>query len=332
MRFPIGLSTSLAFNILKNRIIGRKRFPLVLMLEPTHRCNLYCDGCGRIREYEQTLQDMLSLKDALKAVDESGVRIVSICGGEPLLYPDIVALVNGILNKGASIYLCTNGLLLREYLPAFKVNPHFILNFHIDGLARTHDVIVGRSGAFDEVIKAIKEAKVLGFKVCTNTTIYKTTVIEEIEELFYLLKSVRVDGYIITPAYPYESIDKDICINRKEIVKKFIQLKGLSKQFRFYNTPVYLEFLQGKRNLACTPWGNPTRNSQGWKSPCYLITDRHYPTFAELMQKTDWDRYGVGKDPRCEGCMMHCGFEPTVACGLNNSLKDNLSLLAWYLF
>lgn len=332
MRFPAALSISLAVYILKNRIRGIRKFPLVLMLEPTHRCNLFCLGCGRIREYKPFQNDTLSLNECLRAVDESGARIVSICGGEPLLYSDITALVDNLVRKKIYVYLCTNGLLLEEFLPLFKLSPFFALNIHLDGLAKTHDRIVGRGGVFNEAIKAITKAKAEGFTVCTNTTIYKGTAIEEIEELFYLLRRLKVDGYIVSPSYAYGGVDEGVYLNRSEIIDRFKRLKKLSKYFRFYNTPVYLEFLEGKRALNCTPWGNPTRNPQGWKSPCYLITDAHYPTFNDLMQKTGWDNYGYGKDPRCERCMTHCGFEPTVALGQCNSLIDNMRLLKWHLF
>lgn len=331
MRFPLSLSATIAGYIIKNRLIGKKRFPMVLMLEPTHKCNLSCEGCGRIKEYKGTLNQHLPLFECLKAVDECDAQIVSICGGEPLLYPDIGPLVNELIKRKKQIFLCTNGILIKEGLNKFKPNIRLTLNFHIDGLAKTHDAITGSKGTFDKMVEGIKESKKRGFKVCTNTTIYKETDLKEIKELFKFLRGIGVDGLLVSPAYSYEVLAKDICLTRDEVISRFNSLDGTFSEFNFYNSPIYLDFLKGKRDIPCTPWGSPTRNPMGWKSPCYLLTDAHYKTFDELMKKTDWNKYGVGNDPRCSECMVHCGFEPTVAMGIGTSLKDNINMLRWNL-
>lgn len=331
MRFPLSLSITIASYIIKNRLSGKKRFPMVLMLEPTHRCNLSCEGCGRIREYKETLAQNMPLQDALGSVDECGAQIVSICGGEPLLYPDIGPLVSELLKRKKQIFLCTNGLLVKERLGRFTPNVRLTLNFHIDGLAKTHDAIAGLKGAFDKAVEGIKEAKRRGFKVCTNTTIYKQTDLEEIKGLFRFLKSIDVDGLLVSPAYSYEVINKELCLTKDEAIKRFNSLDGTLSHFNFYNSPIYLDFLRGKKLIPCTPWGSPTRNPKGWKSPCYLLTDAHYKTFEEFMKNTPWDKYGVGNDPRCSECMVHCGFEPTIAMGIGTSLKDNINMLRWNL-
>jgi len=364
MRFPLSLTAGMAGYILRNkfrprpewqknlgaqndvsnpfRIVHRgsrasiahpminKRFPLVLMLEPLHACNLSCAGCGRIREYETTITQKVPLEKCLAAVDECGAPIVSICGGEPMLYPQIAELTGEILARGKHIYLCTNGLLVRKKLPEFTPDSRLFINIHLDGLEKTHDAIVEREGVFREAIAAIKAAKQAGFKVCTNTTIYYQTDMAEIEALFEYLDQFNVDGYLLSPAYGYSSVDdREIFMTREDIQEKFKNIDRLAKRFRLNSTPAYLDFLQGRRDLPCTAWGNPTYNVLGWKAPCYLITDAHYETFEELMTKTPWERYGRGNDPRCEHCMVHCGFEPSAALGINAKPGDALRLLSW---
>jgi hopanoid biosynthesis associated radical SAM protein HpnH len=310
----------------------RKRFPLVLMLEPLHACNLTCTGCGRIREYESTITQKLSLEDCLRAVDECGAPIVSICGGEPLLYPQLPQLVQGILARNRHIYLCTNGLLLRKHLPEYKPDRRLFINIHLDGLERTHDAAVEREGVFREAIEAIRAAKAAGFRVCTNTTVYKETDMLEVETLFEYLEQFDLDGHMLSPGYGYSAVDdREIFLTRDDIHRKFKDIDRLNRRFKLNSTPVYLDFLKGRRDLPCTAWGNPTYNVNGWRGPCYLIADGHYRTFEELMTKTPWESYGQGNDPRCEHCMMHCGFEPSAALGINSKPGDNWKLLAWAL-
>lgn len=309
-----------------------KRFPLVLMLEPLHTCNLTCTGCGRIREYESSITEKLSLQQCLAAVDECGAPMVSICGGEPLLYPEIGPLVDGIMQRDKSCYLCTNGMFLAKRLKDFKPHDLFFFNVHLDGMEESHDIAVERKGVFKQAIEGIKAAKAAGFKVVTNTTVYKETDMKEIEALYEYLKQFNVDGHTISPGYGYSAVDaREIFLTRDDIIEKFQGIERLVEKYPLQTSPVYLDFLQGKRELPCTAWGNPTFNVKGWKGPCYLITDNHYKTFEEFMTRTAWQNYGPGNDPRCEHCMMHCGFEPSAAFGINAKMTDSFRLLTWML-
>ncbi len=312
-------------------MIGR-RFPLVLMLEPLHACNLTCTGCGRIREYESTIHEKLSVEQCLLAADECGAPIVSICGGEPMLYPGIGALVRGLNERGRHIYLCTNGMFVRKHLGEFQPRPTFFFNVHLDGLEKTHDLCVEREGVFRQAIEGMRAAKEAGFKVCTNTTVYRETDMREIGELFEFLRPFRLDGHMMSPAYGYSAVnDREIFMTRDDIREKFKDIDGLARKYPLNSTPVYLDFLKGGRDLPCTAWGNPTYNTKGWKGPCYLITDAHHRTFEDLMTRTPWERYGHGNDPRCDHCMVHCGYEPSAALGINAKPGDPFRLLSWAL-
>lgn len=336
MRFPLSLTTSMAGYMVGKKLSGQKKFPLVLMLEPLHACNLTCTGCGRIREYSQTIKDKLTVEECLASVDEAGAPIVSICGGEPLIYPQIGELVRGILRKRKHIYLCTNGMFIQKRLHEFKPTSRFFFNVHLDGLQQTHDMAVEREGVFEAAVEGIKAAKKAGFLVCTNTTVYKETNIEEIDALFAYLTKLEVDGFMLSPAYGYAAVQEtnptgaaQIFLTRDDIRAKFKEAKHLFNKYRMASSPIYLEFLAGERELSCTAWGNPTRNVKGWKGPCYLITDQHHATFNDLMENTNWDAYGRGRDPRCEHCMVHCGYEPSAALGVNSKLGDSLKMLLW---
>jgi hopanoid biosynthesis associated radical SAM protein HpnH len=338
MRFPLSLTTSMIGYIAKKRITRQKRFPLVLMLEPLHACNLTCTGCGRIREYETTIKQRLTVEECMASVHECGAPIVSICGGEPLIYPDIGKLVHEILKTRRHIYLCTNGMFLQKRLHEFKPTSRLFFNVHLDGMRETHDKAVEREGVFDAAVDGIRAAKQAGFLVCTNTTVYKDTDLGEIDRLFAFLTKLGVDGFMLSPAYGYTAVQQtnpqgaaEIFLTREDIRAKFKQARALLKKYHMNNSPVYLEFLSGQRELTCTAWGNPTRNVKGWKGPCYLITDEHHNSFDELMTKTDWNKYGYGKDKRCEHCMVHCGYEPSAALGVNARLGDSLKMLLWQL-
>lgn len=331
MRFPMRLNYDLTKYIVSNKMKKVEKYPLVLMLEPTHLCNLACSGCGRIREYADTIQDMLTLEECLASVDECPAPVVTITGGEPFLYPHIFPLIDEVLKRGKHIYLCTNALLLEKAMETLKPHPNFILNIHMDGMEETHDRILERKGTYKIAIEAIKKAKALGFRICTNTTIFKETDLVEIEMLFSHLRDIGVDGFLVAPGFGYEAVGEKLFLERREIEKKFEQVYEMSKRFCFYSTPMYLRFLKGEKHLECTPWGNPTRNTRGWKAPCYLITDAHYGSFKEMMAKTQWDKYGVGKDPRCAQCMMHCGFEPSVVAEIGKSWKDIWEMFLWNL-
>lgn len=308
------------------------------MLEPLHACNLTCTGCGRIREYVQTIKEKLTVEECLASVDECGAPIVSICGGEPLIYPEIGRLVRGILKRRKHIYLCTNGMFIKKRLREFRPTDRMFFNVHLDGLETTHDLAVERDGVFQAAIEGIKAAKNAGFLVCTNTTIYKETDLGEIDELFAFLTQLGVDGFMLSPAYGYTAVHEtnpngaaQIFMTRDDIRAKFKEAEKLLWKYQLLSSPVYLEFLSGKRELTCTAWGNPTRNVRGWKGPCYLMTDRHHETFRGLMEDTPWENYGYGKDPRCEHCMVHCGYEPSAALGVNRRLGDSWKMLRWQL-
>jgi hopanoid biosynthesis associated radical SAM protein HpnH len=310
----------------------RKRFPIVLMLEPLHACNLSCTGCGRIREYESTITQMLTLEQCLGAIDECGAPVVSICGGEPMLYPKLPELVGETLKRDRHIYLCTNGMFLRKKIGEYRPDDRLFFNVHLDGMEKTHDLFVEREGVFREAIEGIRAAKEQGFKVCTNTTVYAQTEMDELAELFGYLEQFDLDGHMLSPAYGYSAVnDREIFMTRDDVHEKFRGIGELSKRFKLNSTPVYLDFLKGERDLPCTAWGNPTYNTKGWKGPCYLITDGHYHTFEELMTRTDWESYGAGNDPRCEHCMVHCGYEPSAALGINAKLGDAWRMLEWVL-
>ena len=336
MRYPLSLTSSMVGYIARKKFTRENRFPLVLMLEPLHACNLSCTGCGRIREYSTSMKDRLSVEECLDSVDQAGAPIVSICGGEPLIYPEIGRLVKEILRKKKHIYLCTNGMFIKKKLGEFRPTTRFFFNVHLDGMEKTHDRAVEREGVFKAAVEGIKLAKKAGFLVCTNTTIFRETDLGEIDELFSYLTRIGVDGFLLSPAYGYAAVQQtnpeaasEIFLTRQQIQAKFQEATKLFSKYRLMSSPVYLEFLSGKRDLSCTAWGNPTRNIKGWKGPCYLITDQHHATFRDLMDRTPWEKYGPGNDPRCEHCMVHCGFEPTAALGVNGKLGDSLKMFLW---
>jgi hopanoid biosynthesis associated radical SAM protein HpnH len=332
MRFPLKLTVDLTRYIVGKKVRGEKRFPLVLMLEPLHACNLTCTGCGRIREYKSTIDEMLSVEECLGAVEECGAPVVSICGGEPLIYPGIARLTREILDRGRHIYLCTNGMFLRKHLQEFQPQSSFFWNVHLDGMERTHDLAVERDGVFREAIEGVKAAKASGFLVCSNTTIYKETDLNEIAELYAYLYELGVDGYMLSPAYSYAAVQtQDIFMSREEIRDKFREAQRLLEKYNLMMSPIYFEYLRGERELNCTAWGNPTYNPRGWKGPCYLMTDAHHATFQDFLEKTPWEKYGRGRDPRCEDCMVHVGYEPSAVLGAHRKLGDNWKMFSWQL-
>jgi hopanoid biosynthesis associated radical SAM protein HpnH len=332
MRFPLSLTVSLTKYLAQKRISHAEKFPLVMMLEPLHACNLTCTGCGRIREYKDTIREKLTVEQCVNALDECGAPIVSICGGEPMIYPELARLVHEILHRKKYIYLCTNGMFIRKRLAEYTPSSRFFFNIHLDGLEETHDRCVERKGVFREAIDAIKVAKAAGFLVCTNTTIFKQTDIGEIAELLAYLQSLGVDGHMISPAYSYAAVQtKEIFMTREEIREKFRRACKLLEKYSLMTSPLYLEYLKGEREFMCSAWGNPTYNPRGWKGPCYLITDAHYSSFKDFMEKTPWERYGRGRDPRCEHCMVHVGYEPSAVLAANRTITDAWKLLKWQL-
>lgn len=338
MRFPLSLTRSLSGYLLKQRLAGRKRFPLVLMLEPLHACNLSCEGCGRIREYADTMGARMSLEECLESIDECGAPVVSICGGEPLLYPEIGELVQQATSRGKHVYLCTNGVLLQQKLNQFRASTRLFINIHLDGMEATHDRLVGRPGVFAAVADGISAATAAGFQVTTNTTIYRDTEIHEIAVLFDYLSTLGVSGFMISPAYGYEVVEhadpqgaERMFMTRDEVHDKFRDVRRLLRRFRLTASPVYLEFLCGERDLQCAAWASPTRNVRGWRGPCYLIADEHYPTYRKLIEKTAWEQFGPEGDPRCEHCLVHCGFEPAAVLAANRRLRDMMKMAVWQL-
>jgi len=331
MKFHPSLLLSLTSYVVGTGVRKKKMAPLVLMLEPLHLCNLACRGCGRIREYKETIREKLPLADCVAAIDEAGTPVVTITGGEPLLYPELPALLDAALRRKKQIYLCTNGILLKDCCPTITPNPRLNINVSLDGMESTHDRMRNLPGVFKKAIEGIKEAKAKGFRVVINTTVYYDTDNNELLSLFGLLKKIGVDGILVAPGFSYFQSEREIFLTREQIREKFRSFNGTLADYPIMSTPLYLDFLRGEREFHCTPWGNPTRNVHGWKSPCYLITDRHYPTFREMIEGTPWDKYGPGKDPRCANCMMHCGFEPTVAFETGKRFGDIVRMVRWNL-
>jgi hopanoid biosynthesis associated radical SAM protein HpnH len=334
--------------MLQKKMSGTKKYPLVLMLEPLHACNLKCSGGGRIREYSDTLKKQLTVEQCLHAVKECDAPIVSICGGEPLLHPDIVEMTDKIIRQGKHIYLCTNGVLLNEKLDDFvqlakrnrQVKKRLYWNVHIDGTEKKHDAICGKPGTFRKAMLGIAGAKLEKFYVYTNTTLYKKSSVNDLIDLaemlhhntFKGLSKFKIDGMMIAPGYGYEAVNnkKAFFLSRTETHELFREVRQQMRQYRITATPIYMDFLCGERDLPCATWANPTYNVKGWKSPCYLMTDKHYETFAEFMEQTDWSKIGLGNDARCQDCMMHCGFEPAAVL-FGNRLRDLVRMALWQL-
>ena len=301
------------------RLKGRKRYPLVLMLEPLFRCNLACTGCGKIQHPVEILRQNLSPEQCFKAVEECGAPVVSIPGGEPLLHPEIDKIVGGLVARKKFVYLCTNGILLEKSLDKFKPSPYLTLSIHLDGLRDLHDQCVDRKGVFDTAIAAIKAAKAKGFRVTTNTTTFEGTDPKEIQKLFDYLGTLNVDGMMISPGYNYEwAPDQEHFLAREQTHQLFKEIlepfRSGEKAWKFNHNPLFLDFLTGDKDYECTPWGSPSYSVLGWQKPCYLLNEGHYSSFKELIEKTNWDEYGrASGNPKCSDCMVHCGYEPSAA-------------------
>lgn len=305
--------------IIGQRLKGRKRFPLVLMLEPLFRCNLACQGCGKIQHPVEILKQNLSPEDCFKAVEECGVPVVSIPGGEPLLHPQIDEIVAGLVARKKFIYLCTNAILLEKSLDKFQPSPYLTFSVHLDGLREDHDRAVDRDGIFDKAIAAIQAAKAKGFRVTTNTTIFEGAKPETVQEFFDFVQSLGIDGMMISPGYSYAwAPDQEHFLKREQTRALFREIlmpwKTGKKQWNFNHNPLFLDFLMGDKDYECTPWGSPSYSVLGWQKPCYLLNEGYYQSFQELLDKTDWEKYGhKSGNPQCADCMVHCGYEPTAA-------------------
>ena len=315
MRFPRHIVTDMLKWQAKNKLQGRARYPVVLMLEPLYTCNLACVGCTPER-HTGDLKDRLTLAQCLQAVDEAGAPVVSICGGEPTIYPELPELVEGIIARKRHVYLCTNGILLERFYHKSKPHKRLSINVHLDGLRETHDFVCARPGVFDKALEMIKLGKKLGYTVCTNTTVFRET-------------SLGVDGMMISPGYHYEALKEKHFLFRQEIHQKFKQVLELSKRYRISMTPFFLEFAAGEREYPCTPWGNVTRTPFGWKGPCYLIGAKYFKTWEEFWQGVDWEYWEKREDPRCQNCLMHSGFEASVMRKLPESPKDMWVMAKW---
>ncbi len=327
---PIELSFRLALYLLKNKLSGRKRFPLVTMLEPLEMCNLACVGCGRIREYQPVIDRMMPVDVALNAVKESGAPIVSIAGGEPTIHPKIEEIINRLIEQKYFVYCCTNGLLLDRMLTKIPPSQYLCWVVHMDGMEETHDESVARTGVFKTAVQGIELALSQGYRVCTNTTIFKNSDVEDLWEMFRLVKDIGVEGSMISPGYDFEDAPApDLFLTRRESRNIFKKLLDPAKidGMKFYNNPLYLNFLQGDREYQCTAWSNPTYTVLGWRKPCYPLADEHVQDVQELYKPDLWQRYGVGNDPRCANCMMHCGFESATIFQAIATPKDWATLI-----
>ena len=310
MRRPLGLDMAMARYLLARKASRSKRFPFVTMLEPLETCNLACVGCGRIREYRDVIDQRLSVEQCLAAVRESGAPIVSISGGEPLLHPQIDQIVRVIVGDRRYVYLCTNGLLLREMLDRLPQSARLSLVVHLDGTAAVHDRVTERSGTFETAVAAIREAVARGFRVCTNSTLFHGSEVDDLHALFAQLTALGVEGLMVSPGYAYEEVgDRDLFLQRRESIELFRLVLDPTKGFPFYNNPLYLNFLRGEAEYDCAAWTTPTYTVLGWRSPCYALADEHLEEIGDLFEPGLWETYGPGRDRRCTNCMMHSSFE-----------------------
>ena len=327
---PIELPVRLAWYLLKKRLTSRKRFPLVTMLEPLEMCNLACIGCGRIHEYKSVMDKMMPVDEAIGAVEKSGAPIVSIAGGEPTIHPKIDEIINELVRRKYFVYCCTNGLLLERVMKKVPPSKYLSWVIHMDGMEEKHDESVARKGVFQKARKAIEVALDEGYRVCTNTTIFRGCDVEDIHALFKDMTDLGVEGCMVSPGYNYEHApDHDLFLTRKESTDAFKEILDETKVkgLRLYNNPLYLNFLRGEREYQCTAYSNPTYTVMGWRKPCYPLADEHVQDVNELFDESLWEKYGVGKDPRCAGCMMHCGFESATIFNAISSPRDWVTLI-----
>ena len=332
MAIPLIQKYRVAKYVISQKLRGAKRYPVVLMLEPLFRCNLACAGCGKIDHPEEILNKRLTLEECLAAVDECGAPVVSIPGGEPLIHKDIVKIVEGIVARKKFIYLCTNALLLKKRLNDFTPSPYLTFSVHLDGLRERHDASVCQEGVFDKAVEAIKLALERGFRVTANCTVFQGESAEEIAAFMDYCMELGVEGVTISPGYSYQHApQQEIFLRRsasKELFREVFK-RGRGRRWRFNQSSMFLDFLAGNQSYQCTPWGNPTRNVFGWQKPCYLLVDEGYASsFKELMETTQWEKYGTGRNPKCADCMVHCGYEPTA---INDTFARPLKALSVFL-
>jgi hopanoid biosynthesis associated radical SAM protein HpnH len=328
MPVPMRQAARMGAYLMEQKLRRRDKFPLIVELEPLFQCNLACAGCGKIQHPEATLKKRMPVEQAIGAIEECGAPMVSIAGGEPLIHPEIDEIVRQLIARKKFVYLCTNALLLEKKLDLFKPSPYFSWAVHMDGLRERHDESVSRDGVFDKAVSAIAAAKAAGFRVTTNTTFFTTDSPETVRSVLdFLNDDLEVDQMMISPAYAYEKApDQDHFLGvtqTRELFKSAFG-DGRRKRWRLNHSPVFLDFLEGKIDLQCTAWGIPSYSLFGWQKPCYLMADGYTETYKELLETTEWDKYGRGRDPRCDNCMAHCGYEPTAVLKATGSIKESL--------
>ncbi|MDQ2953741.1 MAG: adenosyl-hopene transferase HpnH [Pseudomonadota bacterium] len=326
MSIPLMQKAYVGTYVVRQHLAGRKRYPLVLMLEPLFRCNLACAGCGKIDYPDKILNQRISVADALHAVDECGAPVVSIAGGEPLLHRELPEIVKGIIARRKFVYLCTNALLMEKKMDQYKPSPFFVWSVHLDGDKQMHDHSVCQEGVYDRAVSAIKAAKQRGFRVNINCTLFNNVEPEQVANFFDHVKELGVDGITVSPGYAYERApDQQHFLNRKrtkDLFRDILRRGRGGKNWSFSQSSLFLDFLAGNQEYHCTPWGNPTRTVFGWQRPCYLLGEGYAPTFKQLMEETDWDSYGTGNYEKCANCMVHSGYEATaVQDAVKNPLK-----------
>ncbi|MET9266891.1 adenosyl-hopene transferase HpnH [Amycolatopsis sp. NPDC004079] len=327
MAMPLRQSLRLGGYLMKQKLLRKEKFPLLVELEPLFACNLKCGGCGKIAQPHTLLKQRMPVEQAVGAIEESGAPMVSIAGGEPLMHPQIDEITRQLLDRGKIIFLCTNALLLPKHIHKFKPHRNFAWMVHIDGLEERHDASVRKEGGFQAAVDAIKLAKEKGFRVMTNTTFFTGDTPQDVIDVLDYLNDLGVDNMQISPGYAYEKApDQDHWLGVQQTRELFAKAfgGGNRKRWRLNHSPVFLDFLEGKRDLECTPWGIPSYSLLGWQRPCYLLDDGYAKTYRELIETTEWENFGRGKDPRCANCMAHCGYEPTAVIATLGSLKESV--------
>ena len=333
MGIPLHEAVTVGTYVVRQHLAGRKRYPLVLMLEPLFRCNLACAGCGKIDYPDKILDQRISLADALGAIDECGAPVVVLAGGEPLLHKELPEIVKGAIARKKFVTVCTNALLLEKRIGLFEPSRYFNWSIHLDGDRQMHDKSVCQKGVYDRAVAALKLAKSRHFRVNINCTLFSDAEAERAARFFDDVKALGADGITVSPGYAYERApDQQHFLNRratKELFRRIFRLGRGGKAWPFFQSSLFLDFLAGNQTYACTPWGNPTRTVFGWQRPCYLLGEGYAKTFKELMETTDWDRYGVGNYEKCADCMVHSGFEATA---VTDALRSPWKLLKLSLF
>jgi hopanoid biosynthesis associated radical SAM protein HpnH len=324
MAVPISQGWTVATYVLKQKIKGRKRYPLVLMLEPLFRCNLACAGCGKIQYPAHVLKMQLTPEECFKAAEECGTPMISIPGGEPLLHPQIGEIVAGLVERKKYIYLCTNALLLKQKIDLFKPSKYLTFSVHMDGQREHHDFSVCQEGGYDQAVEGVKEAVKHGFRVTTNTTLFDGADPKSVRQFFDEMMDLGVEGMMLSPGYSYDKApDQNHFLGKARTRRLFrAMLSNRKKNWKFNQSFLFLEFLMGKREYACTPWGMPTYNVFGWQKPCYLLQDGYADTFQELLAATEWEKYGTESgNPKCANCMVHSGYEASAVNDTFSSLR-----------